>query len=112
MDKQKTISYFVRFLKILLIVLAAGLVVFSAMSGAESGGFLKNLPNALPWVLLLLFACLALQWQIIGGVLTLVFGIFTIFFFNALESAFVLSVISLPLIIIGLILALAGIFKK
>jgi hypothetical protein len=112
MDKQKIISYSVRFFKILLIILAVGLVVFSAMSGAESGGFLKNLPNALPWVLLLAFACLAFKWQIAGGVLTLLFGVFTVFFFNALESVFVLSAISLPLILIGFILALAGLFKK
>jgi hypothetical protein len=112
MDKQKTVSYFVRFFKILLIVLAVGLIAFSLMSGAENSGFLKNIPNSFPWILLLIFAGIAFWKQIFGGILIVLFGIFTILFFSAFEFLWILFVISLPLIVIGLVLALAGLFKN
>lgn len=108
MDKQK-IAYFA---KILLLVMAIVWLVFALMSGAEGSGTFKNLPNALPWVILLVFACVAFRWQILGGILIILFGVFTIIFFSALEFIWILFIISLPLIILGSLLSLMGKNRK
>jgi fatty acid desaturase len=112
MKKQKIKSYLADFCRILLPVMAMGLIVVSLMSGSENSGILKNTPNALPWILLLVFALIAFRWQILGGILVVLFGIFTIFFFGAVEFLWILFVISLPLIAIGLILTLSGFSKR
>jgi hypothetical protein len=112
MEKQKMKSYLADFCRILLLVMTMGLIVFSLMSGSENSGVLKNTPNVLPWILLLVFAFIAFRWQILGGILVVLFGIFTIFFFSALEFLLILFVVSLPLIAIGLILTLSGLLKK
>jgi len=102
MDKQK-IAYCA---KILLLVIAVVWLVFALMSGAENSGALKNIPNALPWIILLVFACIAFRWQLLGGVLAVLFGIFTIFFFGFIEVLWLLFIISLPIIVLGAVISL------
>ena len=99
------------FAKVLLLILAIGLFIFALLSGAENSGFLKNIPNALPWAVLLIFICIAFRWQILGGILVVLFGIFTILFFSALEFLWILFIISLPIIILGSVLTFCGFFK-
>jgi hypothetical protein len=106
MDKQKICMYLAYFAKSLLLVLAVGWLIFALLSGAENSGFLKNIPNALPWIVLLIFVCIAFRWQILGGILVIIFGVFTIVFFSAIQFIWILFLISLPLIILGAILSL------
>jgi len=102
MDKQK-IAYFA---KILLLVIAIVWLVFALLSGAEGSGTFKNIPNALPWIILFVFACIAFRWQILGGILIVLFGIFTIFFFGFIEVIWLLLIISLPIIVLGAVISL------
>lgn len=104
MDKQKVGTYLAYFAKSLLLVLAIGWLIFALLSGAENSGVLKNIPNALPWAILLVFVCIAFRWQILGGILIILFGLFTVVFFSALEFLWILFLISLPLIALGAIL--------
>ena len=97
MDKQK-IAVFVKYL---LLVIAIFWLGFALLSGSENSGFFKNIPNSLPWVLLLIFVLIAFRKQVLGGVLIILFGIFTIIFFSALEFIWILFIISLPIIILG-----------
>jgi hypothetical protein len=112
MEKQKIKFYLTRVCKVLLLAMAICLIAFSLMSGAENSGFLKNIPNSFPWILLLIFAGIAFWKQILGGILIILFGIFTIFFFSAFQFIWILFVISLPLMVIGLVLALVGRLKE
>jgi len=106
MDKQKICMYLAYFAKSLLLVLAVGWLIFALLSGAENSGLFKNIPNALPWIVLLIFVCIAFRWQILGGILIIFFGIFTIIFFSAIQFIWILFLISLPLMILGAILSL------
>lgn len=112
MPNPKIKLYLIYFLKIILLLMAVCLFAFALMSGSENSGTLKNIPNSLPWLLLLIFACITFRWQILGGILVILFGIFTILFFSALEFLWILFIISLPLIIFGSILALSGFLKS
>ena len=89
-----------------LLTLASLIFVFALLSGSELyGGGLKgilmNSPNAIPWAILLAFAWIAWRWELLGGTIISLMGIFTIFMFDALEEPFVFLIISLPLIILG-----------
>jgi len=105
---NKTKANIIHFSKILLLVIAVWWVVFALLSGAENSGFFKNIPNALPWIVLLAFVCIAFRWQILGGILVILFGVFTILFFSALEFFWILFLISLPLILLGFVLTLTS----
>jgi lysylphosphatidylglycerol synthetase-like protein (DUF2156 family) len=104
--KEKTKLYLAYFAKSLLLVMAVGLAVFALLSGAESAGTFKNIPNALPWIVLTVFVCIAFRWQILGGILIILFGVFTVLFFSAFQVLWILFLISLPLIILGFFLTL------
>jgi len=93
-------------IKIILLLGAIGLFIFALLSGAEVGGLLKNFPNSWPWLVLLVFVLLSFWREVWGGLLVILFGLFTIFFFNALEFTYILFVISLPLIVLGSIILL------
>lgn len=101
----------------ILLTVSVFLFVFSLLSGAENyGGGLKgilaNSPNALPWVFLFVLIYIAWKWELTGGILIASMGIFTIFFFNALESSFVLYFVSIPLIILGTALIISWYLTK
>lgn len=114
MEKQKIGTILINCAKILLLVMTIIWLVFALLSGAESSGIFRNIPNALPWIVLLVFVLIAFRWQVAGGILIILFGIFTIIFFSAIEFIYILFIISLPIIILGFILTLAGslLFKR
>jgi hypothetical protein len=112
MNREKILQSLVLFVKYFVFTFAVFFLVFALMSGAEKSGVLKNIPNALPWIILLVFACIAFSKEIIGGTLIVLFGIFTIMFFGALEFLWILFIISLPLILLGSFLALFGFSRK
>jgi len=104
--QQEKKNEFAKFLKIFLIVGSVFLIGFSLLSGAEDGGTFHNIPNSLPWLILLILTCLTFKWQILGGILLALFGLATIFFFSAFQFLWILFIISLPIIIIGLLLSI------
>jgi len=71
--------------------------------GGGIRGIIYNVPNALPWFILLIFVLLAFRWEFIGGIVIILMGFFTLFFFNATENHFILWIISIPIIIFGII---------
>lgn len=113
-----TLSKYVRVsVKILLLLISLFLFVFSLLSGsAEYGGgihgIIRNSPNALPWAGLLVANYLVFKWEKFGGILLIILGIASIFFFSFWRNYFVLFVISLPLIVLGTILLLTKVSSK
>lgn len=106
--RVKTIS------RTLLLVLGAFWFGFGAFSGAETfGGGLKgvltNIPNALPWFLLLVFVYLSWYYEIVGSILVLLVGAATIFFYDALGHPIVFGLITLPILVLGTALLAAAI---
>jgi len=102
----KYLRYFAR---IVLLIISLFWFVFSLLSGAGDygGGFkgiLLNSPNTLPWLVLLTLVYISFRWELFGGILIVLMGLFTIFFFNASKHLFVLFVFSLPLMALGGIL--------
>lgn len=85
-------------------------VIFAALSGAESGwrGFVRNLPNALPWVGLFVLWLIALSWPRLGGALILAAGVGCLVYFNAWTNTLLLVGIVLPLSFSGAVLMLSN----
>ncbi len=105
-DPTKLVKYLRYIARTILIIISVFWFLFALFSGAEEyGGGLKgilmNSPNALPWLSLLVFVFLAWKWELIGGILIVMLGGFTVYFFKAYESLPVFIIISLPLIILG-----------
>jgi len=88
-------------LKILLLVFAIGWLIFSLMSGFEQSGGFRNLPNGLPWLVMLVLVLIAFKWEIAGAAMLVLYGIFTVLFYS---FGLVFFIISLPIIVLGLIL--------
>jgi hypothetical protein len=95
---KKVISVLV---KILLLIIALFWLIFSLMSGFENSGGFNNLPNALPWLVLLIGVFVAFRWEIVGSVLIILYAIFAMIFFG---FGIVVFIISLPLAILAAIL--------
>lgn len=92
----------------ILITIASLLFVFALLSRAEMygkgiKGIIMNSPNALPWLVLFIFIFIAWKWELVGGVLIMLLGIFSFFFFHSYEPRgfWELFIISLPLLIFG-----------
>jgi len=88
--------------------LSIGLIffLFSLLSGAEAYGggligILKNSPNSLPWLLVIIFSLIGWKWNLTGGVLITLAGISAFVFFFLLnpiiyiELAFLFGVLTL-----------------
>ncbi|MBT5022197.1 hypothetical protein HOK51_05380 [Candidatus Woesearchaeota archaeon] len=110
--KEKTIMKISRYVKYvatgLLSLFSVLIFLFSLFSGAEKygGGFkgiLMNIPNALPWLVLMGLIYVAWKWELIGGFIIVLFGIFSMIFFDFFNSNSMggFFVIALPLILIG-----------
>jgi hypothetical protein len=85
-------------IKVLLLVIALFWLIFSLMSGFENSGGFNNLPNALPWLALLVGVIIAFRWEIVGSVLIIMYAIFAMIFFG---FGIVVFIISLPLAILA-----------
>ena len=71
------------------ILLIMGIItfLFGLVSGAEMengmiNGIIDNSPNALPGLALLVSTTIAWKYELIGGILITLFGLFLIYFFN------------------------------
>lgn len=98
---MKNARYIARAVLLVLAVFWFGFALLSGAGDLSGGGLIQNVPNALPWLLLFVLVYIAWKWELIGGLLVISGGIFTIFFFNALASPVVLWAISLPFIVLG-----------
>ncbi|HAW50964.1 MAG TPA: hypothetical protein DCX54_01360 [Flavobacteriales bacterium] len=70
-------------------LLITGICVFgfALVSGSEEygggiTGIVRNSPNALPWVLLLILTYISWKWELTGGIIVLCFSIVLLFFFH------------------------------
>ena len=94
------------FPRIVLSIIALFWFVFAMLSRAEGyGGGLKgiiyNSPNAIPWLILLVFVWLAWKYELIGGIIITILGFLTIFMFDVFNEPFALIAFTLPLMILG-----------
>ena len=107
MKKTPKLAKYLRYTaRTILLIVSSFWFVFALLSGSEKyGGGLKgilmNSPNALPWLLLFAFVYVAWRWELIGGILIALMGLYTAFFFDVLESPIVLLLISVPLMALG-----------
>lgn len=88
-----------------LFVIGVLVFAFALMSGSESygggiRGIIKNSPNALPWLVLLVLVWVAWRWELIGGIIISLFGLWALFFFVLLGNNFFLSTFIIILLII------------
>lgn len=82
-----------------LLFIGGMILLFALFSGAESfGGGLKglflNLPNTIPWALLIVLVMVAWKYELAGGLLITGLGIFLLWFFNQGSNFFVLTFIA------------------
>lgn len=106
MPKQKIIKLIRYTARTILTVVAVFWFLFALVSGSEGfGGGLKgiiiNSPNAIPWVFLLVFVYIAWRWEMIGGSVIVLMGVFTVFMFNTYRDLLTFFTISIPLIVLG-----------
>ena len=118
-NQLKTANTFRNIARYTLLSIGALLFVFALFSGAESfgGGFMgviKNSPNAAPWLGLLIFVFIAWKWELLGGILITVLGIFVTWYMSIRgDNFFVLPFIFFMLIILmGVFFLLSWYLRK
>lgn len=87
--------------RVLILVFSVLIFFFALFSGSEEVGLLKNSINALPWLLLFVVVWFAWNHERIGGYLFLVFGVFTVLFFDTWKDLIVFLIVSFPIILVG-----------
>lgn len=105
-------------IKILITLIACTIFVFALCSGADTYqnplmGMLKNLPNTMPWIGLFMLVYITWRWELIGGVLLVMFSVFLFIFFNVINgNIFVFCVIIIPLFSMGLFFIMHGLRRE
>lgn len=116
--KKNNCSKYLRYIaKIILISFAVLIFIFSLLSGAEQygggiKGVLMNSPNALPWLVLLVFVFISLKYELTGGILIVLMGFFSLLFFKTYEDLVVFFIISFPLLLLGSFFIINWWFKR
>lgn len=102
-----------------LIVISLLVFIFALLSGAEKygggiHGIIKNSPNALPWLILIILIFIAWRKELIGGIIITLIGIAILFFFVLFGNNFFLStlILSLLIIILGSFFILSWYLRK
>lgn len=90
-----------------LLALSVLTLLFALVSGSEDygggiQGILKNSPNALPWLLLLVVLFVAWKWELYGGILLVALGLGLTYFFNFRGPNFFMATFVLTLSITAL----------
>lgn len=95
----------------LLVFATAFWTVFAWLSGSEAysnDGILialwKNLPNASIWMVLWIAVFASRRFPVFSGWLTILFSIFTLFFFHTYQNVFTFTLITAPLLFVGILL--------
>jgi len=105
--KEVKIAKYLRYTaRTVLLTIGILIFVFSLFSGAEQlgggiEGVILNSPNAIPWAVMLGFVYIAWNRELIGGILIVLMGLFTLLFFKGFEHPFVFFVITIPLVVFG-----------
>ena len=111
-DKQiKTANWFRNIARYAMLTIGVLIFVFALVSGAEEyggglQGVVKNSPNALPWVALLVIVFIAWRWELVGGTLIILVGGFAYWFISFRGNSFNVA----PFIIFLLIILMGEFF--
>lgn len=118
MIKIKIANYLKSFSIATLLILSITFFVFALLSGSEQmGGGIKgivlNSPNALPWLIFLAVVVLAQRKELIGGLIIILLGIVSIFFFQTLAQGMaIFFLISFPPLLLGSLLVIAWLLSQ
>jgi len=87
-SKLKIAKYLRNIARYFLLVIGLLVFTFALLSGSEGYGggimgIIKNSPNALPWLIFLIFVFIAWKWELVGGIIITIFGIAALIFFNS-----------------------------
>ena len=111
-DKQiKTANWFRNIARYSILSIGMLVFIFALLSGAEEyggglHGIIKNSPNVLPWVVLLVIVLIAWKWELVGGILIILLGIFAYWFISFRGNSFNVA----PFIIFLLIILMGEFF--
>jgi len=102
-NNEKIAKYLRNIARYVLLIFGILVFIFALLSGSEDyggglHGIIKNSPNALPWLLLLILIFVAWKWELVGGILITLLGIFLLFFFVICGNNFFLSTLIITLI--------------
>ncbi|MBI1182668.1 hypothetical protein GC194_00245 [bacterium] len=119
MINKSVLAQYIRIISLsALSISSLAILVFASISGTDTheGGLLsivKNLPNALPWLILVLLVLLAWKNSLLGGWLITLFGLFAVVFFNFIGPNFFIAtfVATLGIVVFGALL-LASTYLK
>ncbi len=117
-QKAKTVRLVSNIVRATMLLYSLLFVLFALFSGAEGfgggiKGLLKNSPNMLPWIVLLLINFISWGRELTGGILLIVFGGFSAFFFNGFSgNSFIVLAVTIPLLIFGIATIVFGNFKN
>ena len=93
--------------RIVLLILSVGVLIFALLSGSESmgggiKGLLKNIPNTLPWAVLILAVLSSYKWAKAGSLISLLVSLGLMYFLNFSGGNFFLSTFVLCLLLVFL----------
>lgn len=93
--------------RIVLLILSVGVLIFALISGSESlgggiRGMLKNIPNTLPWAVLIVAVLSSYKWPKAGAVLALLVSLLLMYFLNFSGGNFFMSTFVLCLLLVFL----------
>jgi len=105
--RLKTANIFRGTARYTLLVLAILVFIFALISGSQEltggiTGIIKNSPNAIPWLILLIFVYVAWKWELAGGIVITLLGLVMLYFFVFASLNFFLATFILTLLIIVL----------
>lgn len=103
-NKLIVANYFRNISRYALLILTVLALIFALLSGAGLNGggvygIVRNSPNALPWLILLAMIYIAWKWELIGGIIISLTGIFMMYFFHVFSSKFHIAALILTLMI-------------
>ncbi len=101
------------------LVVGISLFIFAFFSGYDEfgvgiSGMINNIPNLLPWALLLVAIFIAWHWELLGGIIITLLGITLLYYFNLTKQIFfsISTILSLLVIILGAFFILSWYFEK
>jgi len=102
-----------------LLTISILVIIFALLSGAEDYGggimgIIKNSLNTIPWVVVLLLVYVAWKWELIGGIVITLLGLFLVYFFNFKGQNFYLITLLLTILItiLGLFFIISWYLRK
>ena len=103
-DRIRIANVFRNLARYTLLVVGIIVFLFALLSGSEDygggvTGLIQNSPNAFPWLLLLTLVFIAWKWELIGGIIITLLGLFLIYFFNFSGPNFFLITFVITLVI-------------